>query len=253
MRALILGFSIITLAACGGSTHGGPTTAGSGGGSGESSSSGAGATSGGGGSTTCTQGAVVTLPACADPAATSIDVPAGCVPTVDGAYHQGEWDGAACITVGGDPVYVKFANDTLYLAWSMKPTCGCPAQLVFNTDGAQTLDGKQLDLGIFDDPFGAAGDASEFTSAAGGWVMSASVATGIVIANPPNAPPLVTYELSIPFATLGISAGQAHSVGFGVNHPMSGVWPSGLTVPMDMYQPTTPSDWGQLSSSADWQ
>jgi hypothetical protein len=35
------------------------------------------------------------------------------------------------------------------------------------------------------------------------------VATGIVIANPPNQPSPITYELAIPFSELGITAGQA--------------------------------------------
>lgn len=251
MRSCLVGLSIVALTACGGSNHAGSTSGGTGG-SGESSSTGAGAASsgaGGSGSTVCTQGATATLPACAAPATTSLDVPSGCAPAVDGAYHEGEWSDAKCITVGTDPVYVKFSGEALYLAWPMTPTCGCPAQLAFNVDGAQTLDGKQFDLGIFDDPFGTMGDATESTSKAGGWTESASVDPGIVIADSPSA---VTYELSIPFATLGISPGQAHTVGFAVTHSNGGAWPSGLTVPTGTGQPSTPSDWGKLSSSADW-
>jgi len=131
---------------------------------------------------------LATLPPCADPATMTLDVPKGCTPTVDGVYHEGEWGDAACLDVASDPVYVKYAGSTLYLAWPMTPTCGCPAQLAFNQDGSMTLDGHQIDLGIFDDPNGSSGDASEFTSAPGGWTEDSAVATGIVIANPPNMP-----------------------------------------------------------------
>jgi hypothetical protein len=182
-----------------------------------------------------------------------VNVPAGCPPTVDGVYHAGEWGDAACFTVGNDPVYVKYADGTLYLAWPMTPTCGCPAEIAFNADGAMTLDGHQIDLGIFDDPGSATGDASEFTSQASGWTQAASIAQGIVIANPPNMPSLVTYELAIPLSLLGVTVGHAGSIGLGVSHTMSGVWPAGLTVPSGMLQPATPSDWGKLTSSANWQ
>ncbi len=238
-----------------GATSSGATSSGAtSGGSGSSGSSSGGQTEGGSPSGPCSVGATLTtLPACPAPAATSINVPSGCVPTVDGTYHSGEWGDAACITVGQDPVYVKYAGSTLYLAWSMKPTCGCPAQLAFNTDGATSLDSHQIDLAILDDPFGATGDATEFTSEGGAWTMSASVAAGIVIANPPNQPTPVTYELAIPFSQLGLTTGQGQSVGFGVSHPMGGVWPTGLTVLMTTGQPATPGEWGKLTSSANWQ
>ncbi len=265
----------------GGSTGGdGGTGSGSGGGSGSSSGGGSGSSSGssgggsgsssgsssGGGSGSssggtdggsqgaCTSGAALTtLPACTAGASTSLSVPAGCAPTVDGSYHTGEWGDAACISVASDPVYVKYSGTTLYLAWPMTPTCGCPAQLAFNADGSMTLDGHQIDLGIFDDPGSATGDANEYTSQAGGWMADSAIASGIAIANPPNMPSLVTYELAIPFAQLGITAGQAHTVGLGINHPMSGVWPAGLTEPSGMYQPADPANWGTLASSANWQ
>lgn len=254
MRNLVLCFSIITLTACSSASPATSTTSGSGGSTGTSSST-TGSTTGAGGSTSgaCTLGATATtLPACTKPAASTIDVPSGCQPTVDGTYHEGEWSDATCVTVGTDPVDLKFSGDTLYLAWPMTPACGCPAQVAFSTDGAQALDGKQFDLGIFDDPSSASGDSSEFVSQSGAWGSSSTVASGIVIANPPSSPPLVTYELAIPFSQLGITAGQAKTVGLALNHPMSGVWPTGLTVPTGMYQPATPSDWGKLTSAADW-
>ena len=182
---------------------------------GGSSSGGSGSSSGGtdgGALGACVTGSTLTtLPACSAPATTSLSVPAGCVPTIDGTYHSGEWQDAACISVASDPVYVKYSATTLYLAWPMTPTCGCPAQLAFNADGSMTLDGHQIDLGIFDDPGSATGDASEFTSQASGWTQDGAIASGIVIANPPNMPALVTYELAIPFSQLGITVGQLHT------------------------------------------
>ncbi len=148
-----------------------------------SSSGSTGATTGG----PCALGSsLTTLPACSAAAGGTLVVPWGCAPTVDGAYATGEWADAACITVGNDPVYLKYSGTNLYLAWPMTPACGCPAQLAFNVDGSATLDGNQFDLGIFDDPGSASGDSSEFTSQGGAWTASAAVSTGIVIANPPN-------------------------------------------------------------------
>jgi hypothetical protein len=150
-------------------------------------------------------------------------------------------------------VYVKYSGTTLYLAWSMTPSCGCGAQVVFNTDGAMTLDGHQIDLSIFDDPFTATGDSSEATSQAGAWPALSTLMSGIVIANPPNQPTPVTYEIAIPFALLGISPGQGSSVGLGFAHPSGGSWPAGITTPMSNDQPSNPADWGKLTSSANWQ
>jgi hypothetical protein len=186
-------------------------------------------------------------------------VPKGCTPTVDGAYHDGEWGDAACVTLSGanDPVYVKYSGSTLYLAWPMTPACGCPAELVFSSDGSMMLDGQQLNLGIFDDPGTMVGDGIQSNSQSNGsWTMPGTVASGIAIANPlplPMFPNPVTYELAIPFSQLGITAGQAKSVGFGVSHSMGGVWPAGISVPMGMLQPANPGDWGTLTSSGNWQ
>jgi hypothetical protein len=246
--------SVISLAsACGSSSPGGGGASGTTGSSGTTGAGGNGGSSGqaggGGHASPCTLGATTTtLPACAAPGATSINVPSGCAPTVDGTYQSGEWGDAACITVGQDPVYVKYAGSVVYLAWPMKPTCGCPAHLAFNANGATSLDGHQFDLGIFDDPFTATGDANEFMSTTGSWNTTARpVAAGITIANPPMTP---NYELAIPFSQLGITAGQNQSVGFAVTHSMA-VWPAGLTATSNL--PSDPSKWGKLTSSASWQ
>jgi hypothetical protein len=195
----------------------------------------------------------MTLPACTATASTSVSVPSGCAPTVDGTYHAGEWGDAACLTVNSDPVYVKYAGNTLYFAWSMTPACGCGAQVAFNADGAMTLDGHQIDLAIFDDPFTATGDAAEFTSQGGAWTAASAIDPGIVIANPPNQPTPVTYEIAIPLAKLGVTPGQASTVGLAIVHPNSASWPAGVTTPMSSSQPSNPADWGKLTSSANWQ
>jgi hypothetical protein len=197
-------------------------------------------------------GATVMLPACTESNTTSVNVPAGCAPTVDGTYHAGEWSDATCVSVGADPVYLKYAGDTVYIAWSMTPTCGCAAALAFNTDGSQTLDGSQFALSLLDDPFGAAGDAAEFVSTNGGWPGTPGVvANGIVIANPPNQPSPVTYEIAIPFSLLGITAGQGKTIGLAISHSLSGTWPSSLNVGTSSL-PGTLSTWGTATSAGDW-
>jgi hypothetical protein len=165
-------------------------------------------------------------------------------------YHAGEWSDAACFTVGTDPVYVKYAGTTLYLAWPMKPTCGCGAHLAFNKTAAVTLDGNQIDLSIVDDPFTTTGDATELVPQHGTWMQASAIDPGIVIANPAMQP---DYEIAISFAELGITAGQAHVVGVGISHSLGGVWPSGLTTPAGMPEPSNPADWGKLTSSSRWQ
>lgn len=153
----------------------------------------------------------------------------------------------------GDPVYLKYSGTTLYVAWSMIPTCGCPGNLVFNEDTATTLDGHQLELSIFDDPAANGGDSVESTSQGGAWTALNAIAPGIVIGNPAaNGSDVVSYEIAIPFSQLGITAGQTQPLGFGASHPMSGVWPAALTLDTTTDQPSNPADWGKLSSSTNW-
>jgi len=263
MRRPVPGLAILVVLACSCSSSGSePGAGGAGGGNGgnggsKSSSGGAGMGGSSGGTsgasnTSCTEGSATTLPKCTTTLGASINVPAGCRPTVDGAYHAGEWGDAACLSAGNDPVYLKYAGDTLYLAWSMTPTCGCGAQLAFSKDSAQTLDGSQFDLALLDDPFGSSGDASELISKSGGWGSQGAVASGIVIANPPNQPSPVTYELAIPFAQLGITAGQAKTVGMAIHHSSDKV-PSGLTFDATVPSlPANPASWLGLTSSANW-
>ena len=289
MRATLVAIGTLTLVACSGSGSGGTTSgsgttgqAGTGTGShstgasssgsttsagtatasGSATSAGSATASGsatstgtatGGGSACVAGSSLPTLPACGSSPASTLTVPAGCTPTVNGAYQQGEWSDAACVTVGSDPVYLKYSGSTLYLAWPMTPACGCPAQIAFSTDGSPTLDGNQFVLGAFDDPSSSSGDSFEYTSAGGAWTMSASVAQGIVIANPPGAPSLVTYEVAIPFSQLGIVPGQAKTIGLALVHHMASAWPIGVSTPAGGLQPSTPSEWGVLSSANNWQ
>ncbi len=255
MRSAWLLFPSIFVVACGSSTS---TTA-SGGAS--STTTGAGTTSATGATTTtstgssagpCTEGAVATLPACTSAASTSVAVPSGCTPTIDGSFKTGEWSDAACVTVGSDPVYVKVSGSNLYLAWAMTPTCGCPAEIAFNTDGASSLDGKQIDLDIFDDPAANGGDSGEATSMSGAWGMVGSVASGIKIGNPAaNGTMTETYEIAIPLSQLGITPGQAGTLGLALTHNMSGSWPSALTT-MGGLMPDNPANWGKLTSATNW-
>jgi hypothetical protein len=198
----------------------------------------------------CTPGAVLTtLPACAGGAASSAGISSGCAPTIDGVYHAGEWTDATCVTVGTDPVYVKYSGTTLYLSWAMTPVCGCAAEIAFNPEGTgATLDGKQFGLGIFDDPAANGGDSFDFTSQGGTWTTGTSVPAGIQIGNPAGSGSnTVTYELAIPFAQIGLVAGQTTPLGFTLGHNQGGAWPASNT-------PGTkpPTTWGTLTSSADW-
>jgi len=255
MKSAWLILPSMLVVACG---NGSPSSTASGGAS--STATGAGTTSATGATTTstasgagpCNAGAVVSLPACTASASTSVAVPSGCTPTVDGSFHAGEWSDAACVTVGTDPVYVKVSGDNLYLAWAMTPTCGCPAQIAFNTDGASALDGKQIDLDIFDDPAANGGDAGESKSMTGSWAMPGSVASGIKIGNPAaNGTMTETYEIAIPLSQLSITPGQPGTLGLALSHNMNGVWPSGLTTTGGL-QPDNPANWGKLTSATNW-
>ncbi len=199
---------------------------------------------------TCTAGAVLTtLPACAGAAASSVAITSGCAPTIDGVYHAGEWADATCVSVGTDPVYVKYSGTTLYLSWAMTPVCGCAAEIAFNPEGTgSTLDGKQFGLGIFDDPAANGGDSFDFTSSGGTWTTGTAVPAGIKIGNPAGSgSDTVTYELAIPFAQIGLVAGQTTPLGLTLSHNQGGAWPAS-----NVAGTTPPTSWGTLTSSADW-
>ena len=252
MRCSWLILPSLLLVACGdSSSSGGGGGATSATGTGGAATTGSQTTSTGSGAGPCTKGAATTLPACGSSPASSVAVPTGCAPTIDGEYDAGEWSDAACVTVGSDPVYVKVSGDNLYLAWAMTPTCGCPAEIVFNTDGSATLDGKQIALDIFDDPAKNGGDSGEAASKTGSWNTAGAVSSGVKIGNPAaNGNVTETYEISIPLSHLGISPGNAMTLGFGLSHNMSGTWPT--TLDATSFVPADPSDWGKLTSASNW-
>jgi len=202
----------------------------------------------------CTQGAkLASLPACTNGAANAIDVKLGCAPKVDGTYDQGEWADAACITVGNDPLYMKYSGSNLYLAWSVTPACGCAMPIAFNPKDTSAFDGSQFAIAAFDDPFNDNGDATAFTYANNAWQDSSTVPAGVVIANPPKNPNPVTYEWEIPLASLGVTPGQPHSFTMAIYHNHAANWPADVSQPpAGSLLPSSPAGWGTISSSSAW-
>ncbi len=194
------------------------------------------------------------LPACTAAATSTVNVPAGCVPTVDGTLHFEEWADAACISLGasGDVAYLKYAAGNVYLAFSATPACGCGMSFAFGPADSATFDGTQFAVNVFDDPFSTNGDRGDFVIQNGGWTQGSAPA-GIVTACPGNQPNPINYEFKIPFAALRIQAGSAHTFGFAIDHPSGGVWPAGLALTAGSSLPGDPSTWGSVSSSANWQ
>ncbi len=181
----------------------------------------------------------------------TLDVHAGCEPTVDGHLHAAEWDDATCFTVdGGDmTATIKYAGDFLYLATSGQPTCGCGMPFAFDPDGSGASDDDEFALSVFDDPFNVNGDRVEFRLTGGTWAAGAAPAGIDVLCPEPQATP-IRYEWKIPLATLGISPGQPHTFRLAVIHA-DAHWPTGLAV--DAGFSTDVTTWGELSSSSDWQ
>jgi hypothetical protein len=196
---------------------------------------------------------ITRLPACGAAATSSVNVPAGCTPTVDGTLHQEEWTDATCFTLGssGDTVYAKYAGGSLYLAFSATPACGCGMSFVFDPSGGSTLDGDEFALALFDDPFNTNGDRGDFVVSGGAWV-SGHAPAGIDARCPGSQPNPINYEVVVPFAALGITAGTAHTVKLAIDHPNAAFWPAGVTYPASSNLPLDPSNWGQLTSSANW-
>jgi hypothetical protein len=196
---------------------------------------------------------IARLPACGAAATSSLDVPAGCAPTVDGTLHQEEWSDAACFGLGssGDVVYAKHATGSLYVAFSATPACGCGMSVAFDPDGGTSLDGDEFALTLFDDPFGTDGDRGDYVVSGGAWAIGHAPA-GITTRCPGQQPNPINYEIVLPFAALGITSGTAHTFRLAVNHPQAGVWPAAATYPTGSNLPLTPSNWGQLSSSNSW-
>lgn len=228
-----------------------------GGNSGLGGSSGVGGTSSGGSGgiapTACAVGAteITSLPACSTSASMSaVDVPSGCAPTVDGKLHQEEWSDAACFTVGtGDMIVrVKYSGDSVYMATSGAPTCGCGMPFEFDPDGTGPANGNEFAISVFDDPFGDDGDRTDFVLQNGAFVQGTGP-SGIVIMCPGKQPSPIRYEWKIPFAALGITAGSPHTYRQAIIHS-SAYWPEGLVLSSGVA--LDPANWGQLSSRTNW-
>jgi len=234
--------------ACGGDDDGGGQRDGGGGGGDDGGT----IDGGGGGAEACAETTPVErAPECGAGPASSINVPSGCAPNVDGTLHVEEWDGATCFNVGdaGDVVYARFAGDAVYLAFSATPSCGCPMAFAFDPNAGDGFDGDEFVVQVFDDPFNPDGDRSDLVADGDTWVEGDAPA-GIVTACPGGSPDPINYEWTIPFSALGITAGTAHTFKLAVNHTSSGSWPDGVTLGAGL--PDDPSNWGELSSPADW-
>jgi hypothetical protein len=239
----------------GGST-GGATTSGSTSGSGSSGgTTTTGGTTGGGVQACDTTGAEITdLPGCSVNTSGTLDVRAGCIPQVDGRLHLAEWSDAQCLQVWDDLTFAfKYAGSNLYIAAAGQPTCGCGMQFEFDPDGTSALDGDEFSIQLFDDPFNANGDRNDFTVQGGAFALGTAPA-GIVTSCPcdgTNPPSPDRFEWKIPLTALGITPGTAHTFRFAFVHD-HGTWPTSLTVGAAGFA-LNPGDWGQLSSSTNWQ
>jgi hypothetical protein len=256
-RLLTLGCAALFIAGCSGNsgTSSGSSGSGSSAGSGStgSGSTGSGGSSGGGTQACAETTAVARLPACGAPASSNVGVPSGCVPTVDGALHVEEWNGATCFNIGsnGDVMYAKYAGDSLYLAFSATPACGCGISFSFDPDDAASLNEDEFSVSLADDPFGTDGDRADFVYQGGSWKAGAAPA-GIVTASPGNQPSPVNFEWKIPLSALGITPGSAHAFHLAVNHPNGGTWPAGVSISSSSNFPDNPSNWGEISSPTNW-
>jgi hypothetical protein len=190
-------------------------------------------------------GAVIdTLPACASATSSPVVVKSGCEPSADGAMHADEWADATCFTAGDMTFAVKVANGSLYMASAGHPACGCPMAYVFDPDHAGAANGDEYLLGLFDDPFMKDGDRFDNVLMGGTFVMGSAPA-GIVTACPGSTPDPIPYEIKLPYAAIGATAGGPHDLGFAFVHAGS-KWPASLALDA-MGQATDPSTYGTLS------
>jgi hypothetical protein len=224
------------------------------GGAAATSSSGVGGTAGAGGSggpSPCAGGGteIQSLPTCATADTKLVTVPGGCTPTVDGALHAAEWADGACFNVmgtGSMVVVVKYSGDSLYMATSGPPTCGCPMQFYF-----EPLGGQNFGVQVFDDPVGKDGDRSDFTLTSTGLMLAPMPDPSIVTACPGNMPTPVRYEWQIPLTKLGVPPGLPGQFQMAITHSGTN-WPTGLAVNASMraaFQNGEPT-WGALKSSS---
>jgi hypothetical protein len=188
--------------------------------------------------------ALTMLPACTNAATSSIVVPSGCTPTIDGTLHAEEWSDGVCFDAGGDTVVMKHDATQVYLAFSATPSCGCPMNFMFDPDGTGTS-GDEFSLNLFDDPFQTDGDRSDWTLSGTTW-SSGTAPAGIVTRCPGGQPSPINYEISLPYAALGITAGGTHTFRLAIQHVLAG-WPA--AVAGGSSQSTDPSMWGTISAT----
>jgi hypothetical protein len=242
------------MAACGNSGNPGNTGGGGSGGGGASTTSGSGTTttSGTGTMAACPSGGTEKpdLVTCTTADTSMVTVPQGCAPAVDGVIHDVEWMDGACFNVsgaGGMTVVVKSSGDSLYMATSGAPTCGCGMQFYFLPAGG----GGNFVVSVFDDPFGKDGDRSDFTLTSSG-LTQATKDGSIDVECPGMMPTPVRYEWKIPLAKLGLEPGKAGQFKLAFTH--SGAkWPAGLSVDgtsgLATFADGEPT-WGVLSSTS---
>ncbi len=239
----------------------GDSTSAGGGGAGAASAGGTDATGGNGGMASsggapstggapgeCPGGGaeITSLPDCAGQTSDVIAAELGCVPTVDGTLHGDEWSDGACALAGDMTLSVKHDADTVYIAASGQPSCGCPMFFYFDPTMGATPDGDEFAIGLFDDPFNPDGDRVDQVNSGGAWVNGDAPA-GIVTLCPGNQPSPIRYEISIPYAALGLAAGEESEIGFALVHA-GVVWPESLSVDQSG-QPDDLSTFGTISGS----
>lgn len=254
--ALAIAVGLCASAGCGDSSSTG------GGGAGAASSTGGADATGGAGGMASSGGApstggapgecpgegaeITTLSACADQTASPIAAALGCVPAVDGTLHEDEWSDGSCELAGDMTLSVKHDADTLYIAASGQPSCGCPMFFYFDPTMGTSPDGDEFAIGLFDDPFNPDGDRVDQVNSGGAWV-NGEAPPGIVTLCPGNQPSPIRYEISIPYSALGLVAGQEGDIGFALVHA-GAVWPAGLSVDQGG-QPDDLSTFGAITGS----
>ncbi|MGA1848025.1 MAG: hypothetical protein ACMUHB_01670 [Thermoplasmatota archaeon] len=175
---------------------------------------------------------------------TTIDVKIGTAPTIDGVISSVEWSDAQTISVaqsstGPWTIYYKHTMTDLYVAYSYSNGFMAEVYLDLNNDGgtAPQTDDYRLhsSMANYEKAGTGTGWPSSQTSPSG-WTAAS---TGLV----------TVKEFNISYSKLGITAGEAKTVGvmfyIMTNGADNTAWPSGS-------QQNDPSTWGKMSSSDLW-
>jgi hypothetical protein len=172
----------------------------------------------------------------------SIDATMGTTPTIDGAISNNEWSDATTATINltnaTATLYVKHDGTDLYAAFSSSFTSMCELVFDMSHDGGSNPQTDDVLLhasaALYEKP-GTGSGWSSTQSSANGW----SANTGFPTAR----------EFKVSFTKLGITSGNAKTIGAGfvimTSGAGSGMWPNGGS----KYNPGT---WGDLSSSDNW-